>query len=78
MGYETLPGGSVVKNPPVNAGAPFSPRVWKTPWRRKWPPSAVLLPGKSHRQRSLAGWSPWGRKRVRHNLAAKRQQETPM
>ena len=31
-------------------------------WRRKWQPTPVLLPGKSHGQRSLAGYSPWGRK----------------
>ena len=31
-------------------------------WRRKWPPAPVLLPGESHGQRSLAGYSPWGRK----------------
>ena len=31
-------------------------------WRRLWQPSPVLLPGKSHRQRSLVGCSPWGRK----------------
>ena len=30
------------------------------PWRRKWQPSAVSLPGKSHRQRSPTGYSPWG------------------
>ena len=34
----------------------------KDPWRRKWQPSSVLLPGESHGQRSLAGYSPWGRK----------------
>ena len=32
------------------------------PWRRKWQPSSVLLPGESHGQRSLAGYSPRGRK----------------
>ena len=42
-------------------------------WRRKWPPTPVLLPGKSHGQRILAGYSPWGSKRVRHNLATKQQ-----
>ena len=31
-------------------------------WRRKWQPTPVLLPGNSHRQRSLVGCSPWGRK----------------
>ena len=30
------------------------------PRRRKWQPTLVLLPGKSHGQRSLAGYSPWG------------------
>ena len=33
-----------------------------TLWRRKWQPTAVFLPGKSHGWRSLAGYSPWGRK----------------
>ena len=28
-------------------------------WRRKWQPTPVFLPGKSHGQRSLAGYSPW-------------------
>ena len=32
------------------------------PWRRKWPPTLVLLPGESHGQRSLARYSPWGHK----------------
>ena len=31
-------------------------------WRRKWQPTPVLLPGKSHGQRSLEGYSPWGHK----------------
>ena len=31
-------------------------------WRRKWHPTPLLLPGKSHGQRSLVGCSPWGRK----------------
>ena len=34
--------------------------VGKTPWRRKWQPTPVFLPGKSHGQRSLAGYSPLG------------------
>ena len=51
----------------------FNPWVRKIPWRRKRQPSSVLLPGKSHGQKSLAGYSPWGH-RVRHNLATKQQQ----
>ena len=31
-------------------------------WRRKWQPTPVFLPGESHGQRSLVGYSPWGRK----------------
>ena len=38
----------------------FCPWVGKIPWRRKWQPTPVFLPGKSHGQRSLAGYSPWG------------------
>ena len=38
--------------------------LWKIPWRRKWQPTSVFLPGKSHGQRSLADYSPWGRKEL--------------
>ena len=38
----------------------FSPWVRKIPWRRKWQPTTVLLPGESHGYRSLMGCSPWG------------------
>ena len=48
------------------------------PWRRKWQPTAVFLPGKSHGQRSLAGYSPWGHERVGHNLATKYTQQSHM
>ena len=44
------------------------------PWGRKWQPTPVFLPGKLHRQRSLAGYnSLWGHKRVGHFLATKQQ-----
>ena len=33
-------------------------------WRRRWHPTPVLLPGKSHGQRSLVGCSPWGREEL--------------
>ena len=39
------------------------------PLERKWQPTPVFLPGKTHVQRSLVGYSPWGRKRVRHDVA---------
>ena len=37
----------------------FDPWVRKIPWRRKWQPPSVFLPGKSHGRRSLVGFSPW-------------------
>ena len=40
----------------------FDPWVRKIPWRRKCQPTPEFLPGESHRQRSLVGYSPWGRK----------------
>ena len=36
----------------------------KIPWRRKWQPTPVLLPGKSHGRRSLLDYSPWGCKEL--------------
>ena len=51
----------------------FDPWVGKIPWRRKWKPPPVFLPGEFHGQRSLVGYSPWGRNRVRHGLATKQQ-----
>ena len=40
----------------------FDPGVGKTPWRdgAPRPPTPVCLPGESHGQRSLVGYSPWG------------------
>ena len=35
---------------------------WKISWRRKWQTTPVFLPEKSHRRRSLVGYSPWGQK----------------
>ena len=40
----------------------FNPWVRKIPWRRKWQPAPVILPGKIHGQRSLVGYSSWGHK----------------
>ena len=54
-----LAGGLVVKNLPANAGDKGSdPCPGKIPWERKWQPTPVFLPEKSHGQRSLAGYSP--------------------
>ena len=51
----------VVKNMPVNAGDTglrFDPWIRKIPWRRAWQSPPVYLPGESHGQRSLEGYSP--------------------
>ena len=50
----------MVKNPPANQET----QVGKVLWRRKWQPSPVFLPGKSHGQRSLVGYGPWGCKEL--------------
>ena len=58
-----FPGGSVVKNPHANTGGTrdgCNPWVGKIPWRRKWQPTPVFLPGQFHGQRSQAGHCPWG------------------
>ena len=45
-------------------------------WRRKWQPTPVFLPGKSHQQRSMAGYiQSMGSQRVRYDLATKQQQQ---
>ena len=38
----------------------FNPWVRKIPWRRAWQPTPVFLPGESHGQRGLVGYSPRG------------------
>ena len=53
----------VVKNMPGNAGdmrRRFDPWVGKIYWRKKWQPIPVFFPIKSHGQKRLVGYSPWG------------------
>ena len=52
----------VVKNPLASAGdiRDAGLTLRKIPWRRKWQPTPVFLPGESHGQRIRAGYSPWG------------------
>ena len=52
----------------------FDPWVGKIPWSRKQQPTPILLPGKSHGQRSLAGYSPCGCKELEHNWAHEHKQ----
>ena len=56
------PGGSDSKESICNSGDLSLIQVGKIPWRRKWQPTPVFLPGESHGQRSLVCYSPWGRK----------------
>ena len=52
----------MVKNPPAMQETWVRSLGWEIPWRRAWQPTPVFLPGESNRQRSLAGYSPWGHK----------------
>ena len=65
-----FPGGASGKESACNAGdvrdASSIPESGRFPWRRAWQSTPVLLPGKSHGQRSLAGYSPQGCS-VRHS-----------
>ena len=66
--------GSEVNNPLANVRdlGLIDPWAGKIPRRRKWQSAPVFLPEESHGQ-SLGGYSPWGRKGVRHNLVTKEQ-----
>ena len=60
--FGDFPGGSDSKASAYNAGDPgLIPKIL---WRRKWHPTPVLLPGISHGQRSLVGYSLWGHKEL--------------
>ena len=56
----------LVKNLPAMQEMEISFNSWvvKFPWRRKWQPTPVFLPGVSHGQRHLVGYSPWGCKEL--------------
>ena len=61
-----FPGGSDGKGPAYDVGDPGS--IPEISWRRKWQPTPVFLPGKSHGQKSLVGYSQSvGVQRVRHD-----------
>ena len=49
-------------------------QVWSLDTLDPCQPIPVFLPGKSHEQRRLVGYSPWGHKRVVHDLATEQQQ----
>ena len=60
------PGGVVIKSPPASAGdakdSSSIPGLGRFPCRRKWQPTPVFLPGESHGQRNLVGYSLYGHK----------------
>ena len=61
----SFPGGQAVKNPPANAEDVGSiPGSGRVPWRRKWQPTPVFLPRRSHGWRGLVGYSPRGHRRM--------------
>ena len=64
--YIYFPGGAGGKKPACQCRRckrpGFNSWVGKIPWRRKWQPTPVFLPGESHGQKCLAGYSPWGPK----------------
>ena len=65
MGF---PGGSGGKESAHNAGDSSSiPGLGRFPWKRKWLPTPVFLPGEFHGHRSLSDYGPWGWQRVRHD-----------
>ena len=63
---EGCPGVASVKNLPANAGdirdVGSIPGSGRFPWRREWQPTPAFLPGESHGQKSLVGYSPRGHK----------------
>ena len=68
-----FPRGSVVKNLPANAGdtgwCGVQSLGWEDPWEEGMQPTPVFMPGKSHHQQGLVGYSPLGCQRVGHDLA---------
>ena len=59
--WYSFPGGTSRKASACTQMRPrLSPWVRKILWKRKWLSTPVFLPGESHEQRSLAGYSPWG------------------
>ena len=64
--FKDFSGGTVVKNLPANAGNTgdrgFNPWVGEIPWRKKWQPTPVFLPGEFHGERILEGYNPWDHK----------------
>ena len=67
----------MVKSLPANAGdirdIGLIPGLGRSPWRKAWQPTQVFLPRKSHGQRSLVDYSPWGREGLGHDFTTNNQ-----
>ena len=59
----SFPGVLVVKNSSADAGDAVQSLGWEDPLEKEMA-TPVFLPGKSHGERSLVGYSPWGRKEL--------------
>ena len=57
----------MVKNLPAVWETQVQSLGWEDPLEREWLPTPVFLPGEFHGQRSLVGYSPWGRKELDMN-----------
>ena len=64
----------MVKNLPVMQETGFYPWVKKIPWRRKWQPTEVFLPGESPWTEEPGELQSVGFQKVRHHLVTKQQQ----
>ena len=63
----------MVKNPPAKQEMPVLSLGREDALKKEMATTPVFLPQKSHGQRSLAGYSPWGCERGEHNLATEQQ-----
>ena len=64
----------MVKNLPAVRETWVGSLGWEDPLEKEMTTHSSILPGKSHGQRSLVGYSPWDHERVRYDLATEQQQ----
>ena len=77
ISHYLLPGGSVTKNPPANAGdTGLVPGFGRSPGEENGNALQYSCLG-NPKDRGVVGYSPWGHKRVRHDIVTKHQQPTP-
>ena len=76
MHSKGFPGASVVKNPPAVQETQVLSLDWEDPLEKEMAILSNILAWQFQGQRSLTGCSPWGHKKVRHDLATKQQPQT--